>query len=368
MTSTKVNLLDFDRASLTAFFAGLGEPAFRATQVLKWLHQVGVSNIEAMTNLSKALRQQLQDSAEIVVPEIAMEQKSADGTCKWLLRLADNNCIETVYIPEDDRGTLCVSSQVGCALNCSFCSTAQQGFSRNLSVAEIIGQVWLAVRRLSQMDGIHDRQVTNVVMMGMGEPLLNFDNVVKAMDLMMDDFAYGLSKRRVTLSTSGVVPALRELKKVSDVALAISLHAPTDELRDVLVPINKKYPIAELLEVCRHYFPQDGRRRITFEYVMLAGVNDSPDQARALVNLLTGIPAMVNLIPFNRFPEAQYQRSSNNAIHRFSDILMAAGITTVTRKTRGDDIDAACGQLIGKVQDKTHRTRQRNKVVKVVNE
>lgn len=359
MTTTKTNLLDFDRAGLIAYFSEMGEPAFRATQVLKWLHQVGVDQIAAMTNLSKTLRERLQQQACIQVPEIAMEQKSADGTHKWLLRLSDNNCIETVYIPEDDRGTLCVSSQVGCALNCSFCSTAQQGFNRNLSVAEIIGQVWVAVRRLSQQNGTHDRQITNVVMMGMGEPLLNFDNVVKAMDLMMDDFAYGLSKRRVTLSSSGVVPALRELKKVSDVALAISLHAPFDELRDVLVPINKKYPIAELMAVCRDYFPVDGRRRITFEYVMLAGVNDQPEHAHALVKLLQDVPAMVNLIPFNPFPNTQYQRSSNNAIHRFTDILIAGGLTTVTRKTRGDDIDAACGQLVGKVKDRTHRTKQR---------
>lgn len=351
----KINLLDFHRQEMSAFFLSLGEPTFRATQVLKWLHQVGVSDISAMTNLSKSLRERLQDIAEIKVPEIVLEQASEDGTHKWVLKLDDGNCIETVFIPEDDRGTLCVSSQVGCALNCSFCSTAQQGFSRNLSVAEIIGQVWIATRKLSANNGAHDRRVSNVVMMGMGEPLLNFDAVVKAMDLMMDDFAYGLSKRRVTLSTSGLVPAMEQLKAVSDVSLAVSLHAPNDVLRDVLVPINKKYPIQELMHTCRHYFKHDSRRRIMFEYVMLDDVNDTPTHARELIKLLEGVPAKVNLIPFNAFPNTRYKRSSLAKINCFREILMAAGLMTVTRKTRGDDIDAACGQLVGKVQDITRR-------------
>jgi 23S rRNA (adenine2503-C2)-methyltransferase len=361
----KTNLLDLNREDMGAFFASMGESAFRATQVLKWLHQTGVSDVGAMTNLSKVLRERLAECTEIRAPEIVTEQASEDGTYKWLLRLPDGNCIESVYIPEDDRGTLCVSSQVGCALACSFCSTGRQGFNRNLTVAEIIGQVWIAVRQLSRQEGAHDRRVTNVVMMGMGEPLLNFDNVVKAMDIMMDDFAYGFSKRRVTLSTSGVLPALRKLYEVSDVALAISLHAPTDALRDELVPINKKYPIKELMEVCHDYYKGDNRRRITFEYVMLDGVNDSPEQAHQLVALLKEGEqeqfGMVNLIPFNPFPEAQYKRSSNNAINAFANILRAAGITTITRKTRGDDIDAACGQLVGKVFDRTRRTEGRDR-------
>lgn len=365
MSATKHNLLNFNRQDLTEYFAALGEKSYRADQLMKAIHQQGAAQFDAITTFSKSLRQQLAESAEIIAPEIASEQASKDGTYKWLMRLQDGNCVEAVFIPEDDRGTLCVSSQVGCALNCSFCSTAQQGFNRNLTTAEIIGQVWAAVRRLSQQNGVHDRQVTNVVMMGMGEPLLNLDNVVKAMDIMMDDFGYGLSKRRVTLSTSGVLPALRELKKVSDVALAISLHAPNDALRDILVPINKKYPISELMEVCRNYFKADSKRRITFEYVMLEQVNDTPELAHELIELLDGMPCMVNLIPFNPFPETQYKRSSNNRINRFRDILTAAGITTVTRKTRGDDIDAACGQLVGKVDDRTKRNL-RKKIIPII--
>lgn len=364
MSVTKINLLNFDRSELAAFFADLGEKAYRADQLMKAIHQQGIQQFDSVTTFSKALRQQLTDAAEIAAPEIASEQVSNDGTHKWLMRLADGNCVETVFIPEDDRGTLCVSSQVGCALNCSFCSTAQQGFNRNLTAAEIIGQVWRAVRRLSREDGFHDRQITNVVMMGMGEPLLNFDNVVKAMNIMMDDFAYGLSKRRVTLSTSGVLPALRELPTVSDVALAVSLHAPNDALRDILVPINKKYPIAELMDVCRNYYRPESRRRVTFEYVMLEQVNDTPEHARELIELLDGMPCMVNLIPFNPFPETLYKRSSNNRINRFREMLMNAGITTVTRKTRGDDIDAACGQLVGKVADRTRRS-QRKKIIPI---
>ncbi len=367
MPSNLINLLDLDRQGMTELFATLGEASYRATQVLQWLHQYGVEDILEMTNISKSLRQKLAVIAEIKPLEVATEQLSQDGTRKWLLRLADGNCIETVFIPEDDRGTLCVSSQVGCALNCSFCSTAQQGYNRNLTVAEIIGQVWLAVRKLAKEGKVHDHTVSNVVMMGMGEPLLNFDPVVKAMGIMMDDFAYGLSKRRVTLSTSGVVPAMQRLAEVSDVALAVSLHAPTDDLRNTLVPINKKYPLSELLNVCRNYYKNDQRRRITMEYVMLDGINDTPMHANQLVNILQGIPSKVNLIPFNPFNGAQYTRSSKVNIDRFRDILMRAGFTTITRKTRGDDIDAACGQLVGKVQDRTVRTKRREIPIVVEN-
>jgi len=351
------NLLDADRTTLGNWLSEWGEPSFRAQQIVQWIHHYGVTDFDAMTNLSKSLRARLNNDAVITFPEIVEEQCSSDGTRKWVLKLHDGQCIETVYIPEADRGTLCVSSQVGCALNCSFCSTAQQGFNRNLSVGEIIGQVWVAVRRLSTEAALHDRHVTNVVMMGMGEPLLNIDAVISAMDLMRDDFAYGLSKRRVTLSTSGVVPAMLELKQRSDVALAVSLHAPTNALRDELVPINRKYPLEVLMPVCREYFPKNSRRRITFEYVMLDGVNDSLTHAKQLIRLMDGMPGMVNLIPFNPFPQTQYRRSSDAAIDAFADRLRGAGIMTITRKTRGDDIDAACGQLVGEVQDRTARRR-----------
>ncbi|MBL4707356.1 MAG: 23S rRNA (adenine(2503)-C(2))-methyltransferase RlmN [Flavobacteriales bacterium] len=343
---------------MEAFFADLGEKPFRATQVLKWIHQVGVSDFESMTNISKALRERLADVAEIRVPEIVFEQKSEDGTYKWVLELDGQNRIETVFIPEEGRGTLCVSSQVGCALECTFCSTAQQGFNRNLSTAEIIGQVWAAARALEGKASL-----TNVVMMGMGEPLLNFKNTVTSLNLMMDDFAYGLAKRRVTVSTSGVVPAMYRLADVSDASLAVSLHAPNDELRNELVPLNKKYPIAELLEACKHYIKDEKRRKITFEYVMLSGINDSVEQAHELKHLLADVPCKVNLIPFNPFPNTQYKRSSNNAIHRFTNVLKEAGLVTTTRKTRGDDIDAACGQLVGKVKDKTKRQLRRQQEV-----
>jgi len=358
MSATKANLLNFNRQDMMHFFTELGEKGFRGTQVLQWIHQYGVQDIVEMTNLSKTLRERLINETEIKLPEVVFDKVASDGTRKWLLRLADGNSIETVFIPEDDRGTLCVSSQVGCALNCSFCSTAQQGFNRNLTVAEIIGQVWVAVRLLAKDGKRHDRAVSNVVMMGMGEPLLNFDNVVKAMNIMMDDYAYGLSKYRVTLSTSGVVPALTELAKVSEVALAVSLHAPNDQLRNELVPINKKYPLEQLLTVCRDYYKNEPRRKITMEYVMLDGVNDSPVHARQLAKILQGIPAKVNLIPFNPFPQTQYKRSSSAVIKRFSEIMQAAGLITTTRKTRGDDIDAACGQLVGQVQDRTSRSRR----------
>ena len=356
--SSKQNLLNLDRKGLEEFFTEIGEKPFRAAQVLKWIHQEGVSDFELMTNISKALRVRLADIAEIRVPEIVFEQKSDDGTYKWVLELDGQNRIETVFIPEDGRGTLCVSSQVGCALECTFCSTAQQGFNRNLSAAEIIGQVWVAARALEGKANL-----TNVVMMGMGEPLLNFNNTVTALNLMLDDFAYGLAKRRVTVSTSGVVPAMYRLAEVSDVSLAVSLHAPNDELRNELVPLNKKYPIAELLEACKHYIKGEKRRKITFEYVMLSGVNDSVEHAHELKRLLADVPCKVNLIPFNPFPSAQYKRSSNNAIHRFTDILKEAGLVTTTRKTRGDDIDAACGQLVGKVKDKTKRQLKKQQTV-----
>ena len=348
--SSKQNLLDLDRDGLETFFNEIGEKPFRATQILKWIHQMGVSDFEQMTNLSKVLRSRLAEIAEVKVPDIVLEQKSDDGTYKWVLELDGQNRIETVFIPEEGRGTLCVSSQVGCALECTFCSTGQQGFNRNLSTAEIIGQVWVAVRALEG-----EARITNVVMMGMGEPLLNFNNTVASLSLMMDDFAYGLAKRRVTVSTSGVVPALLRLADVSEASLAISLHATNDTLRDELVPINKKYPIAELLDACQYYIKDDKRRKITFEYVMLSGINDSVEEAHELAKLLEDIPSKVNLIPFNPFPSTQYRRSSNNAIHRFTDVLKEAGLVTTTRKTRGDDIDAACGQLVGKVKDKTKR-------------
>lgn len=356
----RTNLLGMTRQQLEGFFAGMGEKPFRAVQVMKWIHQHGVADFGAMTDLSRALRERLAAIAEVRAPEVVYDQAADDGTHKWLLRLDDGNCIETVFIPEKDRGTLCVSSQVGCALDCTFCSTARQGFNRNLTRAEIIGQLWLANRRLTPgpaVDGkAPQRVVSNVVLMGMGEPLLNFDAVVDAMRLMLDDNAYGLSKRRVTLSTSGIVPAMDRLKDTLDVALAVSLHAPNDALRDELVPINRKYPIAELLAACRRYV-REGRhhQRITFEYVMLDGVNDTPAHARELIRLLRDVPCKVNLIPFNPFPETRYRRSSEAAIARFQDMLAQAGYTTITRRTRGDDIDAACGQLVGRVADRSRR-------------
>jgi len=352
----KRNLLDFSHETLKEYFASIGEKPFRATQVIKWLHQMNVDSVDQMTNLSKPLRTFLAENTVIRAPEIIIDQQSVDGTHKWLLRLADGNAIETVFIPEDDRGTLCVSSQVGCALDCTFCSTARQGFNRNLTTAEIIGQLWVAKRTL-QADPKGQRVISNIVMMGMGEPLLNFDNVVNALRLMLDDNAYGLSKRRVTVSTSGVLPALDRLADTIDVSLAVSLHAPNDELRDQLVPLNRKYPIKELLATCRQFLAKKTteRNHVTWEYVMLEGVNDSDDHARQLANLLRGIPSKVNLIPFNPFPATRYARSSNNRIHRFRDILVEAGYTVITRKTRGDDIDAACGQLAGKVNDKSRR-------------
>lgn len=351
----RVNLLNLDKTALQDFFTDLGEKPFRASQVLKWIYQFGVDDFDAMTNLSKSLRDKLKARAEIRPPEIVSEHQSHDGTIKWVLRVDNLNCIETVFIPEADRGTLCISSQVGCALDCHFCSTAQQGFNRNLSVSEIIGQLWVANRAMKCLPR-EQRIISNVVLMGMGEPLLNFDNVVSAISLMLDDDAYGLSKRRVTLSTSGVVPALDRLKEVSDVSLALSLHAPDDELRNKLVPLNKKYPIAEVIAACKRYLTGEGRRRVTVEYVMLDGVNDTDEHARKLAKLLQQLPSKVNLIPFNPFPNTPYKSSPQARIDAFRDILYKQGITTITRKTRGDDIDAACGQLAGQVMDRTKRS------------
>lgn len=359
----KINLLGLSRKALEEFFVSLGEKPYRAQQVLKWIQFTGIADINEMTNLGKALRTQLSEIAEITAPVVAYESTAMDGTHKWVLRLSDGNCIETVFIPEKTRGTLCVSSQVGCTLNCDFCSTGKQGFNRNLTTAEIIGQVWVAARALSKNNSIHDHAVTNVVMMGMGEPLLNFENVVSAMDIMLDDFAYGLSKRRVTLSTAGVIPAMVKLREMSDVALAVSLHAPNDELRNVLVPLNKKYPLKELMTVCKDYFKDEKRRYVTMEYVMLAGVNDSPLHARQLIALLKDVRAKVNLIPFNPFPNTIYQRSDEATIDRFREMLMNAGINAITRKTRGENIDAACGQLVGQVKDKTRRSERYRKSI-----
>ena len=351
----KVNLLDFTTEKLKDFFIEKGEKPFRATQIIKWMHQYCVDDFDQMTNVSKALRSELQKFAEIRAPEVVLDKKSEDGTHKWLLRLEDGNCIETVFIPEKDRGTLCVSSQVGCALDCTFCSTARQGFSRNLTVAEIIGQLWAAKGSL-QPDAGNERVISNVVMMGMGEPLLNFNHVIDAMKLMLDDNAYGLSKRRVTLSTSGVVPALDRLRDEMDVALALSLHAGNDQLRDKLVPINKKYPLKVLMDACKRYMKgKAARERITIEYVMLDGVNDTDQHARELIYTLKGVPSKVNLIPFNPFPDTRYKRSSAKRISEFRDLLIASGLIVVTRRTRGDDIDAACGQLAGKVNDRSRR-------------
>ncbi|RXF03435.1 bifunctional tRNA (adenosine(37)-C2)-methyltransferase TrmG/ribosomal RNA large subunit methyltransferase RlmN [Pseudoalteromonas sp. PS5] len=353
----KINLLDLNREGMRELFASYGEKPFRADQVMKWIYHFGIDNFDEMSNLNKKLRARLQAECEIKAPEISVKQEASDGTIKYALLLEGGQEVETVWIPEKDRATLCVSSQVGCALECTFCSTAQQGFNRNLKVSEIIGQVW----RVATDIGLHKgdstkRPITNIVMMGMGEPLLNLNNVVPAMELMMDDWAFGLSKRRVTLSTSGVVPALDILKEKIDVALAISLHAPNNPLRDVLVPINKKYPIEEFLAACRRYIDgSKANKDVTIEYVMLQDVNDSTDHAHELVKVLKGTPSKINLIPFNPFPGNEYGRSSNSRIDRFSKVLQAAGLTCIVRRTRGDDIDAACGQLVGDVVDRTKR-------------
>ncbi len=351
------NLLDFDVQQLTAWFAEQGEKPFRAKQVLRWIYKGGESDFDAMSDLAISLREKLKKIACVKAPSVMREEVASDGTRKWLLDVGTGNAVETVYIPEEDRGTLCVSTQAGCALDCAFCSTGKQGFNRNLTTAEIIGQVWWANHELGKnTDG--NWPITNVVLMGMGEPLLNFDNTVSALRLMLDDNAYGLSRRRVTVSTSGVVPAMDRLREECPVALAISLHAPNDELRNALVPINQKYPLKELMAACRRYLEKAPRDFVTFEYVMLAGVNDSAQHARELISLVRDVPCKFNLIPFNPFPQAPYQRSEMPDVLRFRDVLMQADIVTTIRKVRGDDIAAACGQLAGQVQDKTKRTHR----------
>jgi 23S rRNA (adenine2503-C2)-methyltransferase len=392
----KINLIGLNRAAMRDFLVSIGEKPFRADQLLKWIHQQGMTEFSEMSNISKVLRQKLAEHTCVVPPEIIWEKASTDGTYKWLLSFPDGNPvypsdlkelgrhetplysqsevsmpggsentsriskamgIEMVFIPETNRGTLCVSSQVGCALDCKFCSTGKQGFSRNLTTADIIGQVWLAARRLEDLDV--SQKITNVVMMGMGEPLLNLDNVVPAMDLMMEDLAYGLSKHRVTLSTSGVVPAMKKLKEMSQVALAVSLHAPNDELRTQIVPINKKYPIKQLMDVCRDYFKGQNKQRVVmFEYVMLKGVNDQSEHAHQLARLLSDVPCKLNLIPFNPFPLSEYECSSEETIRAFQSIIQKKGTHVTIRKTRGDDIDAACGQLVGQFEDRTRRNEK----------
>ncbi|WP_391592414.1 bifunctional tRNA (adenosine(37)-C2)-methyltransferase TrmG/ribosomal RNA large subunit methyltransferase RlmN [Yersinia hibernica] len=356
-TTGKINLLDLNRQQMREFFAEMGEKPFRADQVMKWMYHYCFDDFEQMTDINKGLRAKLQRVAEIRAPEVAQEQRSTDGTIKWAIKVGGQQ-VETVYIPEGDRATLCVSSQVGCALECKFCSTAQQGFNRNLRVSEIIGQVWRAAKIIGSLKSTGTRPITNVVMMGMGEPLLNLNNVVPAMDIMMDDFGFGLSKRRVTLSTSGVVPALDKLGDMIDVALAISLHAPTDDIRDEIVPINRKYNIETFLAAVRRYLAKSNANggRVTVEYVMLDHINDSTEQAHQLAECLKDTPCKINLIPWNPFPGAPYGRSSNSRVDRFSKVLMEYGFTTIVRKTRGDDIDAACGQLAGEVIDRTKRT------------
>ena len=349
-----VNLIGYERIALTEFMAELGEPSYRADQILKWIHQRGETRFDAMTDLSKPLRRQLNEMANIEGLKVVSEILSSDGTRKWLLELAEGNCVETVFIPEETRGTLCISSQVGCSLTCSFCATGRQGFNRNLTTAEIISQVWFArnALRTEQMD----RPITNIVLMGMGEPLLNYNQVVPALRLMLDDCSYGFSRRRVTLSTAGVIPGIERLLEDCPVSLAVSLHAPNDELRNELVPLNRKYPIRKLMEVCRRYASYDRRWRVTFEYIMLDGVNDSIWHARQLARILSDIPSKVNLIPYNQVDGLKYDRSSKDSINSFRDVLLTAGVMTITRKTRGDDVNAACGQLVGRFKDRTKRS------------
>ncbi len=357
MAEQKINLLGLSPAKLEDFFESFGEKRFRATQVLKWMHQLGASSFDEMTNISKALRARLAEVAEIREPEIVLEKISKDGTRKWVIRMDGGSAIEMVLIPEGDRRTLCISSQVGCSLDCSFCSTGKQGFNRNLSAAEIIAQLRVAIRSFGPFDPNGDRKVSNVVFMGMGEPLMNFDAVVDAVQLMMDDNAYGLSKRRVTLSTAGVVPALDKLGELTDVSLAVSLHAPNNQLRDQLVPINKKYPIEQLIDAVNRYFDKLGDKRVpTIEYTLIAGVNDQLVHARELVVLMKKIPCKLNLIPFNPFPNSDYQRPSKAAIEGFKATMLKGKVMTTVRRTRGDDVDAACGQLVGQVADRTRRS------------
>jgi 23S rRNA (adenine2503-C2)-methyltransferase len=359
----KTNLLGLTRSGLEEFVVAMGEKPFRARQLFKWIYRRAAGDFDAMTDLGKDFRRRLAEIADIRTPEVITEQVSADGTRKWLLRLESGQAIEMVFIPEPGRGTLCISSQVGCAMDCTFCSTAQQGFNRNLETAEIVGQVWLANRELGYSpDG--DRVISNVVFMGMGEPLANYRNVVPAAEVMMDDLGLDLSRRRVTVSTSGLVPQMIRIADETNVALAVSLHAPNDELRSQIVPINRIHPIKELLEACWHYVEKQNARNVTFEYVMLDGVNDRPDHARQLATLLKGHPAKVNLIPFNPFPGTQYRRSSEAAIERFRDLLIKGGVMATIRRTRGDDIDAACGQLVGRVNDQV-KTRLGSKLIPI---
>ncbi|SNS59147.1 23S rRNA m(2)A-2503 methyltransferase [Noviherbaspirillum humi] len=370
------NLLDFDPAQLAAYCAELGEKPFRAKQLQRWIHQFGVADFDQMSDLAKSFREKLKQNAAITAPAIISDHTSADGTRKWLFDVGQGNAVETVFIPEENRGTLCISTQAGCAVNCRFCSTGKQGFSRNLSVGEIIGQLWMAEFELRRTKGVEpgpkgERQITNVVMMGMGEPLLNFEPTVTALKLMLDDNAYGLSRRRVTLSTSGVVPMIDKLAQECPVALAVSLHASNDNLRDGLVPLNRKYPLADLMAACRRYLDFAPRDFITFEYCMLDGVNDGDENARELVRLVKDnphpVPCKFNLIPFNPFPESGLVRSNNKRIKAFAQILMDAGIVTTIRKTRGDDIDAACGQLAGEVQDRTRVQERMQKMAEYQN-
>ncbi|OGB23410.1 MAG: 23S rRNA (adenine(2503)-C(2))-methyltransferase [Burkholderiales bacterium RIFCSPLOWO2_02_FULL_57_36] len=374
--TTLTNLLDLDPAQLIAYCGELGEKPFRAKQLQRWIHQFGASDFNAMTDLAKSLRDKLAGRAVISAPAVISDHTSTDGTRKWLLDVGAGNAVETVFIPEENRGTLCISTQAGCAVNCRFCSTGKQGFSRNLSVGEIIGQLWMAEFAIRKSKGLEpgpkgERQITNVVMMGMGEPLLNFEPTVTAMKLMLDDNAYGLSRRRVTLSTSGVVPMIDRLAQECPVALAVSLHASNDQLRDGLIPLNKKYPISELMAACRRYLDYAPRDFVTFEYCMLDGVNDSDLHAHELVSLvrneLNPVPCKFNLIPFNPFPESGLTRSSNIRIKAFAQVLIDAGIVTTIRKTRGDDIDAACGQLAGEVQDRTRVQERMQKMTEYQN-
>ena len=361
--SERINFLGYTRGAWRTLLAELGEKPFHAAQIMKWLHHRLARDFSAMTDISKRLRQYLIQHGDLAEPEVHQELVSRDGVRKWLLRAASGSLFETVFIPESNRGTLCVSSQVGCALDCSFCSTGKQGFNSNLTTAEIIGQLRIAMRALAGKYPGRRRSVTNIVMMGMGEPLLNVDNVLPAVELMMDDLGYGISKRKVTVSTAGVIPGIEKLCEATDVSLAISLHAPNDELRDRLVPINRKYPVARLLEVCGRYARNLGEKRtITVEYTLLAGVNDSPEQARELSRLLRGFPCKINLIPFNPFPGAGYRRPSATAVRAFQDRLSRDGYEVTLRTTRGDDIQAACGQLVGLVADRTRRQEQYRRI------
>ncbi len=369
-------MLDFNQQQLADYFLSIGEKPFRAKQLLRWVHQSGITEFDQMTDIAKVLRQKLTNETRLTLPEVQLEQVSGDGTRKWLIgannqKDSTNSSIEAVFIPEDARGTLCISSQVGCALECTFCSTGRQGFNRNLSVSEIIGQLWIANSSLRKSDGyellpMSERVISNIVMMGMGEPLANYDNVVAAMQIMLDDHAYGLSRRRVTLSTSGLVPAMDKLKEDCPVSLAVSLHAPNDALRDEIVPINKKYPIKALMAACERYLVKAPRDFITFEYVMLDGVNDTPELAHQLLDVVKNVPCKFNLIPFNPFPNSGYETSKPSHIRVFRDILMQAGHVVTVRKTRGEDIDAACGQLAGKVLDKTKRSAKHISIEAIV--